>query len=319
MMNPVLTSAKFIAENSDLVQIDDAAAKRFAQTFSEEHVAHWFNQAPIDISCLSESERLNFLLVCNAVSFSYWGRPKWTIQYQGRPLDGAYGMMAALFRRIEEKEFELTPESLSKLNRTKFSHILRGNVEIPLLDERLKHIRECGAGLLASKSRDLSEIIEQSNYDAMLLLEKIINRFPSFNDTSTFKGKTCFFHKRAQLLVSDIANVFQKKKIGKLKNLHLLTGLADYKVPQILREKGILLYSKPLANQVDNQKLLIRDSQEENEIRGNTVYALEKIADEVRKKYPAITPIHVNDHLWLATQIKHPDWRPYHLVRTTSY
>ena len=58
----------------------------------------------------------------------------------------------------------------------------------------------------------------------------------------------------------------------------------------------------------------MKDSEEEVEIRANTIWANELIKKELKKKIPNINSIHVNDHLWLLGQCK-----PYHLTRTTAY
>ena len=53
-MNPVLASTKFIAENSEMVQINEDRALEFAHEFTEKNVKHWFDQSPVDINRLSK-------------------------------------------------------------------------------------------------------------------------------------------------------------------------------------------------------------------------------------------------------------------------
>jgi hypothetical protein len=42
-----------------------------------------------------------------------------------------------------------------------------------------------------------------------------------------------------------------------------LTMFADYRVPQILRHIGVLVYSQPLAEHIDQSKSILYGSQEE--------------------------------------------------------
>jgi hypothetical protein len=56
-----------------------------------------------------------------------------------------------------------------------------------------------------------------------------------------------------------------------------LTTFADYRVPQILRHKGILEYAPTLADRVNRQFELARGSFEEVSIRAATVVAVEEL------------------------------------------
>jgi hypothetical protein len=94
-------------------------------------------------------ERLvDFFLLFNSINFCYWGQPKWTISYQGQPSDGAFGLMAALTRALEEGYPLLDGAFLARVGEDEFHHILRGNVPIPLERERWAILRECGPVLV---------------------------------------------------------------------------------------------------------------------------------------------------------------------------
>jgi hypothetical protein len=71
-MNKILESAKFVVDNSQHVKINLTEVDTFCEYFSREHMKHWFNEAPFDIKKLRPKDRLHFLLVFNAISFSYW-------------------------------------------------------------------------------------------------------------------------------------------------------------------------------------------------------------------------------------------------------
>jgi plasmid maintenance system killer protein len=56
-----------------------------------------------------------------------------------------------------------------------------------------------------------------------------------------------------------------------------LTAFADYKVPQILRLQNILEYDHNLEEKIVKKIEILHDSEEEIEIRANTVQAIERI------------------------------------------
>ncbi|MBM4402713.1 MAG: hypothetical protein FJ044_05725, partial [Candidatus Cloacimonetes bacterium] len=151
------------------------------------------------------------------------------------------------------------------------------------------------------------------------LLELILQSFASFDDTSIFYGKKINFYKRAQLLVSDIYQLFGGEGFGNLKNVDQLTACADYKLPQSLRTLGVISYTKSLAEKVDNKTPIPKDNQEEVEIRANTIWAVELIRQGLEKIGEKVMPIGINDHLWLIGQDKGKHEKPYHRTLTIAY
>ncbi|MDE1970165.1 MAG: queuosine salvage family protein [Patescibacteria group bacterium] len=318
-MNKVLETTKLVIDQSQFVRINQDKVLEFAKNFDHTNVQHWLSAAPFGFSELSDDDKLNFLFVFNALSFSYWGNPKWTITYKDQQFDGAWGMIVALKRAIDEGRDILSADYRSKMSRQELAEILRGNSEIPLLNERHVIMVETGKALIAKNNGNFSDFILQANKDAVHLLEFIIETFPSFRDVSIYKGKEIDFYKRAQLLIADIYQLFKHQGPGDFKNANEITACADYKLPQALRKFGILSYVDSLAEKIDSKTPIPHDSEEEIEIRANTIWAVEFIKQEVQKRFDGITSMDINDHLWLYTQTKYPDDKPYHLTRTTAY
>ena len=78
-------------------------------------------------------------------------------------------------------------------------------------------------------------------------------------------------------------------------------------------------YSKDLADRIDNKTELDPRSDEEIEIRACTIWAVELIRRKLGEKGLNVSVMNINDHLWIFSQTKHSDDKPYHLVRTTAY
>jgi len=311
-MNKILESCKFVADNAEHISIDNNKIKEFCINFNLKESKHWLDNAPFDFSKLNQKEHLHFLLIFDSLNFCYWGNPKWTVSYN-RNFDGCYGMITALKRALDKNIPILNPEFLANLNEKQLSDIFQANTQIPLFDERLKILHEIGKVLLDRFDGDFRNLIKLADNDTDKLLNLIIENFPNFNDTSSYKGKEIFFYKRAQLLVLDINLVLRGFDISKL------TACADYKIPQILRKLGILVYSDSLEKKVDNRELLKKDSNEEIEIRACMVWAVELIKQKLQEKFPNISSIDIDNHLWLLGQEKSPDDKPYHLTLTIAY
>jgi len=317
-MNKILDSTKFVVDNSTSVKINEEKLVEFSKGFEHGKTNHWLSQAPFDFSSLNPDQELSFTFVFNALSFCYWGDPKWKIEYEGKTHDGAWAMVNALGRGIKEGYPLIDFEYCSKINKDNFSKILRGNIEIPLFEERLNILHEIGLVMTEKYQGNLKSFLEKANGDALKLLDTLVSEFPSFYDSSNYKGKEIIFHKRAQLLVSDICQMFKKQGLVS-KNVDQLIACADYKLPQIMRRFGILEYIEKLAKKIDDKVEIQHNSEEEVEIRANTIWAIELMKEEIKKRNPEITSMGIDDHLWLASQEKFADEKPYHRTRTTAY
>ncbi len=317
-MNQILESTKFVVENSKQVSINQDRFSEFAHVFDHGKTKHWLAAAPFDFSTLTDEQKLNYIFVLNSISFSYWGEPNWSIDYQGKNYNGAYGMIIAIRRALEEQVPILDFSYLASISKDQFEYFLRGNGRIPLLEERLKILHEISSVVIKKYNGSVKNILRSVGPDAQKFLDTIVNNFQSFSsDTSLYQGKKIYFFKRAQLLTLDIHQIFNGKFLTK--GIGEITACADYKLPMILRKYGILEYTKELAQKIDGRIELDPNSEEEVEIRANTIWAVEYIKAEVRKRIPDIQSFEINDHLWLATQEKFPDDKPYHRTRTTSY
>lgn len=309
-MFDIIADVNFVHKNSQFVKINQQKISEFVKDFSPVKTSNWLANSDFEFLSLDDEQKLNFLFTFNAVSFSYWGTPKWTIEHQNKKYDGSWAMVSCLLCYFKINQ------DLSNMKKQDFENLLRGNTQIPLFEERWKIIQELQEFL---KENIFSEFVKNAQGDALKLLELIIDRFPSFSDFSQYRGKKIHFYKRAQLLVSDIYHMFDGKGIGNLRNIDKLTACADYKLPQILRKLGILEFTPKLAKDIDEGKEIQHNSEEEIEIRANTIIAVELIKKELRKRFSKITSTEINNQLWLITQKKLPDDKPYHLTRTTRY
>ncbi len=276
-----------------------------------------------------EEARAAQLLLFNAVNFSYWGSPKWTIDFRGQPQDGAWGMLGCITRAVQDEGFPLFDGAyLASIPEADARHVLRGNVEIPMFRERLECLHEMGQVLVEHFGGTFANLIHAAENDATTLVRLLVTRFPSFNDialydlppTSEGPGNvTVAFYKRAQLATAMLYEAFGGEGPGNLRRVEALTVFADYKLPQVLRRLGLLQYAPHLAERVDRLEPLEAGSGEEVEIRAATVWAGELMRRALTTRLPWVTALHIDYWLWHEGQTQGPDIKPYHRTRSMYY
>lgn len=318
-MERILSSVNHVVEKSRYVAIDQHALEAFADTIKPEEldVPPLFEKK----ESYSTEQSIAFGFVYNAINFSYWGEPKWTITIDGKDYDGGFGMLRALQRGIDEGYDMLSADYLSSMTEEELGQVLHGNIEIPLLKERLAQLRSLGSYISDHYDGSFTAFVDDCNWDAVELVERLADTMPLvFNDQEAYKGESVKFYKRAQLVPSHMHELRQQDVVPRdITRMDELTALADYKVPQVLRRFGVLRYAPELANKIDRLVEIEAGSEEEVEIRAMTIWAVELLARYLRGKNLPASAIKVDHVLWLRGQEKSQEDKPYHRTRTTNY
>lgn len=106
-----------------------------------------------------------------------------------------------------------------------------------------------------------------------------------FRDHALYKGRQIFLYKRAQIFVADLWGAFKGQSFGNFCDVHSITIFADYIVPAVLRQLGVLKYSSALCNMVDSGMEIVPGSEEEVELRACTIHAVEKMRELINSKF----------------------------------
>jgi hypothetical protein len=329
----VLSSTREVVLRARFVQIDTVQIERLARALMTPQNGE-AGQAgftapvwPAQYHFFDGSERtVNWLLVLDALNFCFWaekGQARWQIEYQGEVLNGYWAEAAALRRAVEENKPLWDAGYLSNIDRQELAAIFRGPSQdgpgIPLFDERLHCAREVGRVLLERFGGQFSHLVEQAKQSGVALALALAEHFSSFRDVATYDGREVRFFKRAQICVADLYSAFGGKSWGTFTDMDGLTIFADYKLPQVLRHHGVLVYTSELADKIDRLELLAPGSVEEVEIRAATIWACELLRRTiVRLSRQAVTAAEVDQLLWHLGQDA-ADMRPYHRVRTIFY
>lgn len=320
-MNKLLSSVKYVSENSDHVKINAEAIDQYVLTFEPAAVNHWMKACPFEYrACLSVEDEIDRWFLADAMAYCFWGYPtKWTIKYEGKEIDGWWALLASFQRALEAGTPLLDGEYLASLDKNQAKILFAGEPPIPLLNERLEDFNQIGELLVKNYAGRFHHYLADSLKDATAFIIDLAQKFPTFYDVDHYKGKEVLFYKKAQLFAHDLLIGFAGSKYSHITGADQLTGEADYKVPAILRKLGVLEYSDHLSRLVDSRTILPPRSCEEIEIRANMLVACDMILQKLQPLYPAINALTLDGILWVASQDKSPSDKPYHLTLTRDY
>jgi hypothetical protein len=318
----ILSSTKFVVENAKHVEIRESKTKDLAAPVKQrlKKGVMEATETAGSLGDLLKDYQLVFIEDC--VNFCFWAekdKEKWQVEYpKGTIITGGwYGLEACFTRAIAGTVPILSAKYLSETKLADIQKFFRSSngVEIPLIQERCANLQNAGRVLLEKYTGQFINLLEEAAFDAVNIIKEVVEHFDSFTDIANYNGRDVVFFKRAQLVAADVNTVYKKNTKTSINNIDILCAFADYKLPQILRQFGVLVYSKELAEKVDNYILLPKGSSEEVEIRAATIWAVELL----RQLMPEFASSKIDLALWLLTQDKSKFDKPYHRTYTIYY
>lgn len=314
MLDKILETCKFVVDNAKHVNINYDKIDELIDELLKFNNVHYLTKVHHPIYDMDTRDIVNFLLIYDSIDFSFWGEPKWTINVNGQYLDGGIALLHCIFNLFNNRDSRLVYKEIENMSLDQFKEILKGNVDIPLLEERHRIITGIARIVNEKMNGSFYDYIKAMNTDKEIF-ETIINNFSSFEDTRTYQDRTIYFYKLAQLLTSDILHVIKNKERIEVDYSNLL-GCADYKIPQVMQGFGILEYDDELSLLLDSKTEIKENSEYEVEIRASMIVVINYIWEQIGK---SIGRIDINDFIWSKGQDKTKKYKPYHLTRTTSY
>lgn len=315
----ILTTTRHVVENSRSVYLNPNSISTISPHI-EQRLKQGLETPDIGFGAKGNfAEDAQLIFFQTVTNFCFWSQkdqPRWQVEWpKGTYQSGFYGLAAA-FQRAQVKYPQIfNPDYLSQAVPSDLSKIFQSsnNTQIPLLDERIENLIEAGKVLKEKYQGKFANCLEAANFDAIKIAKKLYQEFPSFKDISILNQNEVFILKRAQIGPNDISYL---SKMGgpTIKNLDQLTAFADYKIPQMLREANILIYSQNLTKRIDNYEIIPPQSPEEVEIRSATIWGVELIRQSL-KKY---TAAQIDNALWLISQDQ-SGLKPYHRTYSIYY
>jgi len=216
MLEKVIDSCKYVMENAKYVTINYKGLDKFITTIDCKDLKYWLSNNPYNILDLGIEKVINFLLLFEAIDYSFWGNPKWTIVTEDGEKDGSDALLYSMLKYVREKSLD----ELYNINYEELKLMLKGNVEIPLIKERYETIDQIRKIIKEKMNGNFYKYVYSIHSD-IELFEVIINNFPSYKDEREYCGKTIYFFKLAQLLTSDILHLREQMENIKVDYSHL--------------------------------------------------------------------------------------------------
>jgi hypothetical protein len=189
-------------------------------------------------------------------------------------------------------------DQLRRIDTEAMALVLAQPADLELMALYAQALRDLGRWL---GERTALEAVESAGGSAEAFAELLVSDMAMFHDPP--------FHKRAQLLASDL----ELAGVATFGDLDRLTIFADNVVPHVLRCDGILIYEEDLAARIDAEELL-QPGREEREIRACALHACELLA-----RHHSVPPRVLDNWLWNRGQAPAYKARPRHRCRCVFY
>jgi hypothetical protein len=149
---------------------------------------------------------IDFSMVGDCIDFAFTDfktHEKFQVDYAGQHWSDSDAMFACIKRAMDAGIPFLDGNYLAKITKMDLAGLFRGNIEMPMLDERVVILRQVGAGLASKYDGRFSNFVKSASprcYDGGKgLVEKLVAEFPRFHDVSRYDGAEIKIYKLAQL------------------------------------------------------------------------------------------------------------------------
>jgi hypothetical protein len=333
----ILASCAPVINQLSRVAIDLDAIESLAQRLASDQVpppewddaTHFQGTGPNGIE-----QTIGWIFTLDALNFCFWAQGpdpsfRWRIR-SGDTVHDGYMALAIALRDAAEAGIPLWDRAwLATVDKEAVQRIFQpepGSDVMPLLTDRVHNLRELGAAMhgVNATGQPFTQFIEDCGRSAPVIVQRVVECMPSFNDVAWWSpgdksdAHEVRFHKRAQILASDLAGALEGTSLP-IAHRDQLTAFADYKVPQVMRELGILRYREDLAGSIRSRTLLAPRSAEEIEIRAATIWGCELLRQALSSHGRQFTAADVDWLLWNQGQHLPPTSEPYHRTVTIFY
>ncbi len=314
----ILESILPVVGNSRYVSTDMDGVRRFAKKIFSTEIPDWDNELQL---LSTEEETVQYYFFIDSTQGCTWpaaGKERWHFKIGDEWVKGYYAFAYAIKQAALKDKKYLDAEYLSNISFEDFLEIFQGKGELQLMKERQRSLKENFTILKEKYDGQAGNLVKAANKDVSALVYKIVKEFPSFDDKAMFNGKEVYFWKRAQIFPNDIYFALNGKGLGEFTNMDDLSIFADYKIPQLLEDEGVIKYNDELLEKIKHEELLPFGSMEEIEIRAHIIHASELIKKELKTLGREITSQQLDWILWNLTQ-KREFKLPHHRTITIFY
>lgn len=323
--HPILSTLAPVIASARHVRLDEDRIRDVASWMAYEDLSWPDFRSPLHPDA-SDADTMDFIFLTSTINFAFTDFEKhvmFKVDYAGAERSDSDAMEACLKRALDRGVPILEGGFLAEIGKSELEQIFRGNIVMPMLDERLAIFHEVGRVLKDRYQGRFHRFVQGAPprlyQEEKGLLERLLAEFPSFRDESRYRGHLVSFQKRAQLLFWMLHARFRDGGFFRLEDPEKLTVFADYIVPVALRLFRITSYSAELEAAINARRGLAAGSEEEVEIRAFTLWGMHLLTRAINALRPTdrqvIEPV-VDGRIWTHYHTTH--W-PHHLTITTAY
>ena len=302
-------SAEIIQKSSDLVNLHMSVVEHDLKQRLEEYQAGRTGN-PLSIPSRSPENEIGLILFYNTINFCYrdpaTGQDYVFHDRAGQVLKSTAAMMAALLESGLEWNRLDQVAAIKSPQWQQWFQLEAPNV-LYLGMQRRERVTGLAAYLQQQGFTTVMGFIEANQYD-VLKLTAALNASGFFEDE---------FLKRLQVALKRIDGILAERMNHHLEGMHLLTCMADYSIPQLLYNIGVLELNDNLHEQLKQQIPIHPGSREELALRAAVVFIAEPLAKQM-----GITEAQLNNLLWEYAVSEEAAGRlpiPHMLVATDKY
>jgi Potential Queuosine, Q, salvage protein family len=324
--SPVLDSLRYAIESSRDVRTNYEKIVEVASWMAYEELPMPEYALPFGLSQGDPDVAIDFVMVSDSIDTAFTDfakHEKFQVDFAGQHWSDSEAEFACIKRALDNGVPFLDGNYLAKITRPELNKVFEGNIEMPMLDEKLAVLHQVGKVLAEKYDGKFHKFVHSCSpklYDnGNGLIDRLVKEFPRFNDVSMLDGHETKFYKLPQLGIWMLYATLHKAGKFRLDDPQKMTAFADYIVPVALRLIGVTGYSKELEHAINTYQLIPRDSRWEIEIRAHCLYATALMTDEINKLRPANMQIiipQIDARLW--THYHTTTW-PHHLTQTIMY
>lgn len=312
----ILEGARFVMERAKDVAVESGALAELGQMI-DARLDQGIDAIEEAFGTTGQLERdVNLVFFETTVNFCFWAdvdTAKWIVERRGQRLGGWYSLAACFDRALEQGHAVYDAQFMAALTVEQAASLFAGfdgSPEIPLLEQRVRNLNEAGRYLIDHYEGSAMKLLQSLDFSAPRLAETVATELESFRDGAMYDDQWVWILKRAQILGSDLSQLSARYPSFSMNGCDQLTAFADYRLPQILRHFGAMVYSEDLATRVDTGVHIAAGSSAEVEIRMATILACEHL----KATLPYRSSADIDLGLWLLSQDMRddPSLKPHH-------
>ena len=323
--NPVVESVFTVIDKSVYVSTKIDEIKKVASWMAYEEFPLRNSSQDIQTQDFAE-EHIKSTMLMSCINFAFTdfdSQIKYEVKDSGSVLSDSEAVIHQLNRTIASGRDLTSGDVMAGLTIQDLEKIFKGNIKMPMLEERLTILNQVGVKLVDSYEGSWITFInscpQKLYHNGEGLVEKLVTEFPRFNDVSDFQGDEVKFYKLAQLGYWGIHAALSHTGYFKLEDIHRMSAFADYIIPVALNLFEITDYSGELKRDINDGVEIPASSQKEIEIRSHSLYATSLLTEEINKLRPSEKRIIIPQLDWRLWKTYHATHWPHHLTKTIMY